>query len=368
MVEASVRPPTEVHVRPMGEGERRTVRAVMRRAFPPLAWLFFSWKRDVLVAEHDGRIIGGVVLDTFPLPRGRQGGFFDWIFTDPQARGLGVGQRLTEAALELFAERGCDEVTACVEGYNTSSSKLFATRGFDLLSPGEQLRRYGLATPLVWWRMFHLPDIGHFVWARPGAVGKPRPALQWVATAVLSVAIMALALWRQSAFGRLELPWLAASMVAVPVLYGLRYAGMRLAARAQGIRTEFRMWESAMTLGLGLALVLGQWYPVPGSLYPEGDRWRYHDMLPRWAPVALAGVLPVLLVGWTTWGALRWANLSPAVRPWVQGLHWVAGTTAFFDGVMAFFPFASYNARRLWDRSRLLWLAVAVPAAVLLFV
>jgi len=352
----------------MDEEERGEVRAVARRAFPPIAWLFFSWKKDALVAEYDGRIIGGIVLDTFPLPGGRKAGFINWIFTEPEARGLGAGQRLTEAALELFAERGCDEVAACVEGYNSSSSKLFATRGFDILSPGEQLRRYGMATPLVWWRMFHLTDIGHFVWARPGAEGKPRPALQWAATAVVSMAIMALSQWRQSSFGSLDMSWLAASMAAVLAVYGLRHAGMLLAARAQGIRTEYRMWESAMTLSLGLALVFGAWYPVPGSLYPEGHRWRYREILPRWTAVALAGVLPVLLVAWAAWGALRWVDVSPAVEPWVASLRGVAVFAAFFDAVTAFFPFTSYNGRRLWDRSRLLWLAVAVPAAALMFV
>jgi len=88
----------------------------------------------------------------------------------PEARRLGVGGQLVEAALRSFEERGCQEVFACVEGYNSSSVNLFAGRGFTILSFGEQLRRYGfLGTLLLWLRTSRLGgDVGHFLWARPG--------------------------------------------------------------------------------------------------------------------------------------------------------------------------------------------------------
>ena len=35
---------------------------------------------------------------------------------------------------------------------------------------------------------------------------------------------------------------------------------------------------------------------------------------------------------------------------------------AFVDAALVFFPVGSFNGRRLWDRSRLLWAAVAAPA------
>lgn len=360
-------------VRPMRQEELTAVRAISRQVSLSSTMMFsamqfFSWKPDVLVAEYEGRLVGGAVLGTYPLPRGRTAGFVSWIFTAPEARGLGAGQRLIEAALELFEARGYQEAGACVEGYNTSSSKLFATRGFGILSPGEQFRRYGWLTPLVWGHTSHLMDVGHFYWARPRPQGKPRPALQWAVTAILSAGILALALWRQAAFGRVQVPALAAAMVAVPTVYALRQLGMVLAAKAQGIRTEYRAWESGLTLGLGLALAFGQWLPAPGSLYPAGDRWTYREVLPRWAPLALAGVLPVLALAWAMWGLARWDGLPPEARLWVVNLRRMAVLTAFFDSVMAFFPFVSYNGRRLWDWNRLVWAVVAAPALVLLFV
>jgi len=46
---------------------------------------------------------------------------------------MGTGQKLIEAALHFFEDKGCEEIMACVEGSNTSSSKLFSTRGFSIL-------------------------------------------------------------------------------------------------------------------------------------------------------------------------------------------------------------------------------------------
>ncbi|MBN1316099.1 MAG: GNAT family N-acetyltransferase, partial [Anaerolineales bacterium] len=137
-------------IRPMQAGEKPAVRKIMQQAFPLVLQWFFSWTPNVLVAERDGELLGAVVFKLFSLPGKREGGLIDWVFTAPEVRGLGLGQRLVEAALEFFDEQGCDEVMACVEGYNTSSSKIFARRGFSILSPGEQFRRYGWSILLVW--------------------------------------------------------------------------------------------------------------------------------------------------------------------------------------------------------------------------
>jgi hypothetical protein len=104
---------------------------------------------------------------------------------------MGAGRRLIEAALDLFDSRGCDEVTTFVEGYNACSSRLFSTRGFSILSPGQQLRRDGPGVLALWARWHRLSDIGHFVWARPGAARPDSPFLQWWRT-LLANALVAL--------------------------------------------------------------------------------------------------------------------------------------------------------------------------------
>src|SRR5215207_3292294 len=160
--------PRAISVRRMGADDEETVKALAARAFSPLESLSFPRSPDALIAERGGELLGAVVLKTFGLPGSgrdadRRGGMMLWLMVDPGARRLGVGGRLVEAALQFFEERGCREVFACVEGYNSSSANLFAARGFTILSLGEQLRRYGLlGTLLLWLRTSRLGgDVGY---------------------------------------------------------------------------------------------------------------------------------------------------------------------------------------------------------------
>ena len=114
----------DVVIRPMGDHERRTVHTIMRRAFPLFDRLAFSWTPNVLVAERGGQLLGAIVLKLFTLPHNRKAGSVAWVFTAPEVRGQGLGQRLVEAGLDFFERQGCDEILVTVEGFNTSSSSI----------------------------------------------------------------------------------------------------------------------------------------------------------------------------------------------------------------------------------------------------
>ncbi len=352
-----------VVIRPMGKDEKGETGRVMRRAFPPSAWLFLSWSRHVLVADLDGHIVGGVIMKLFTPTRGRKVGFVSWIFSDPEARGLGVGQALIEGALAFFEEQGCDEVSACVEGYNSSSAKLFATRGFSILSPGEQFRRYGLGLIPYWWHAFHFIDVGHFLWVKPGAAQPDSPALQWVGTWVVNTLLLWLVAWRQGAFGPRDL-WV--TPLVLLVLFGVRTLAMWAVAKAQGLAVRFRAWESSVPLVAAIALIFGGYFPFPGSLYPEGDRWRYRDLVPKLGPVALAGSLAVLALTGGSWLALQGSPAAALQLPLLM-LFQLGRILALLDTAIAAFPLVSFNGRRLWDWHRPVWALLSVAALVLLF-
>ncbi|MBE0447374.1 MAG: GNAT family N-acetyltransferase [Actinobacteria bacterium] len=350
----------------MQEEEKPGVHAIMRRSFPLIARLFFTWTPNVLVAERDGQLLGATMLKLFPLPGGQKGGLVSGIFTDPSARGQGAGQKLTEAALKFFDEQGCDEVIAAVEGYNTSSSKLFATRGFSILSPGEQFRRYGLKTFIVWARIFHYLDIGHFVWARPGAKRPGSSALQLWGTILTNIAIALLALWQWHGagfFSDVPISFLAVPLV-VTLFLGTRTLGMALAARSQGLAVRYRAWESGFVLSIAIAL-LGGYFPMPGGVYPASDKWRYRDLLPKLAIMALAGILPVLTLTWIVWALRQFGILPPGITPWIDIAIMIGLPLALFDTVLPFFPFVSFNGRRLWDWNRAVWAVLAVVVVLL---
>lgn len=293
MTQVSGADASAITIRPMRRDEKSEVRRQFRQSFPLIQRFFFSWTPDVLVAEHDGKLIGAVVLKTYPLVAGQRGGVITWIFTAPEARGLGAGQRLVEAALDHFQSLGCQEVTACVEGYNVSSSKLFSSRGFSLLSPGEQLKRYGVRILPVWFHIFHFLDIGHFLWANPPAKQADNPFLQWWEALIVNTLITLLVLLRG---GNL----VPQSFVLTPLLYvlllGARWLAMERTAAALGLEVRFRAWETGHLVSLAVALLLGGLFPIPGGAYPLSNQWSYRTLKPKLGRMALAGVLPTLVV------------------------------------------------------------------------
>ncbi|MBL7162319.1 MAG: GNAT family N-acetyltransferase [Anaerolineales bacterium] len=359
---------SNITIRPMQAGEKKTVHGIMRQSFPLIQQWFFSWTPNVLVAERDGQLLGATVLKLFPLPGGRKGGLVYWVFTAPEARGLGLGQRLVEAALRFFEEQGCDEIMACVEGFNTSSNKLFATRGFSILSPGQQFRRYGNRVFSVWVSAFHFIDIGHFLWARPAAERPDSPTLQWWGSVVANALIALLALWRGSGFHGFDPLACLALPLMVIFFFGLRDLAMRFSARRYGLALRYRAWESGLPLSLAIALGAGRLFPMPGAVYPASDRWRYHDLLPRLGSIALAGALPALALTWGAWALSRFGALPPGIEAWLDFAMFVGKPLALFDIALPFFPFASFNGRRIWDRNRVVWAVLAVAAVAVFFV
>lgn len=345
------------------------MKSLAGRAFP-LGNLSFPTSADALVAERNGELVGAVVLRTLSLPGGRRGGVMTWLMTDPGARGLGVGGRLVEAALRSFEERGCQEVFACVEGFNTSSANLFAGRGFTILPFGEQIRRYGfLGTLLLWLRTSRLGgDVGHFLWARPGQLKPDNPALQWWIGALANALVLLLAGWRGNWLGDFDPATLLGVVLIVVMLLGLREGAMRLVAWLRGLSVRHRAWESAFPLSLGAALALGVFFPAPGSVYPRQREWRYRDLLPKLGPVAFAGAAAVLVFAWTAWVLAQFGEPLPGVAAWLSAAHTAGLMLAAFDVLLPFSLFSSFDGRRLWDWNRPAWGALAVAVLGLFFV
>jgi ribosomal protein S18 acetylase RimI-like enzyme len=359
-----------ISVRLLGADDEEPVRALAGRAFSQLESLSFPRSPDALIAERGGELLGSVVLKTFGLPgSGRdgdcRGGVMLWLMVDPEARGLGVGGRLVEAALRSFEERGCQEVFACVEGYNSSSANLFAARGFTMLSLGEQLRRYGLlGTLLLWLRTSRLGgDVGHFLWARPGQLKPDDPALQWWIGVFASTLVLLLAGWWGSWLGGFGPTTILGALVIVVALCGLREGAMRLAARLQGLEVRHRAWESAFPLSIAIALALGMFLPVLGSIYPRQRTWRYRDLLPKLGPMAFAGASAVLIFAWAAWALAQFGGPLSEGAVWLRAAHTAGLMLAAFDVLLPFSLFTSFDGRRVWDWNRPAWGALA--AAVL---
>jgi ribosomal protein S18 acetylase RimI-like enzyme len=87
----------------------------------------------VLVAEHDGRIVGYVFAGLEPMSwkelRG-PAGFIHDVLVDDDARHSGAGTALIEAAIAWLRERGAPRVMLSTAVPNDAAQRLFARLGF----------------------------------------------------------------------------------------------------------------------------------------------------------------------------------------------------------------------------------------------
>ncbi len=357
-------PPNQVTIRLMKEDDKDQVRTMVRRSFHPLKRLSFTFHDHIFVAAgNDGIVFGLVVLQIFTItPNRPKTGKVSWILTDPQMRGLKLGQQLIEKAIEFFKEQGCDQYLAVVEGHNTSSAKLFSTRGFGILSPGAQLRRFGLRIFPLWIKLLLYLDVGFFLWGYPQDPKPDSPKLQWAATYALSALTLLIIALRIPRFG---IEWWFFSLAALAIHFGARHVTMLFVAKKIDMRVRFRMWESGFALSIFIATLFAGYYPIPGNLYPDRSDWRHRDTLPQLGRIALGATISVLVLTWGSW-FITLMTPQPPLLP--QTLLWLGRYLLLFDAVFFFFPFIGYNARRLWDWNKCIWLLIAVAAILVMLV
>lgn len=343
-----------IQIRPMRPEEEPFV----RQSLPFFMRLFSKIPSHVLVADRGGELVGATVPKIFPLPRGRKGGLLLWTFTVPEARDRGLGLRLAYAGNDYLKAAGCDQIFTCIQGYNTASSRLAPGRGFSIMPPGDQFGKYGLRTLGVWAQISHFGDIGGFIWTWPSAAS-PRPTLQWWGSMLANVLVALLALTRRHWLEPVE-P--AAFLLLPPMVLAMlaaRHGAMRWSARRQDVDVEYRAWESGFPLSTLVALIAGRLLPIPGGIYPQGNNWRYRNLLPKLARIAMAGVVPAIVLAGAAGVALRTGALPSTAALAVESLQSVARPLIVFDLLLPFYPFSSFNGRRIWEWNRKVWIVLA---------
>ena len=366
-------------IRPMRPDEHRAVKQLARRAFGILQGSFVKPTDHTFVYELSGDIAGVVAIDTFTYKRNLLGGVVKWLFTDPKARGRGAAAALVDHAVAHLQDLGCHELFTTVEGYNTASSNRFADLGFVPVSPMQQIRRYGLGLLKIGPNTFHTIDLGHFLWARPVSTPTQQQTTQqqttsagggapaWCANVLITAALVALQRLRVGAGDELHAHLVWQLPAAIALVFGVRSAAMKLVARRLGLELRYRIWETGLTLAALVTVLFGGLLPSPGSHYPKPVRWSYQAELSRLSIVAFSGAFAVLALAWLLLAhdASALAG-SPALMSDILALSVLpAQSLLVFEVLLPFFPFSSYNGRRVWDHHRMLWIPLAVGAVAL---
>lgn len=107
-----------------------------------LAAVVTAAANTVLVARVDGRIVGTLTLVMFTIPTGVRAWIED-VVTDEAARGQGVGNALTLAALDVARNGGARTVDLTTRPSREAAGRLYERAGFERRD--SRLYRYTLS-------------------------------------------------------------------------------------------------------------------------------------------------------------------------------------------------------------------------------
>ena len=350
-----------ITIRRMRPGEEKKIRSIARESFPFTAWLFFNHKPTTLVAVKDDKIVAGVVYGRFAYSKEINSGAIYWLFTAPEHQKEGIGKKLIKEAIYKLKVGGCQEIFACIEGYNSSSFKLFNSQSFFKLRFFAQIKRFGLKTFYIWYQTHHLFDLGHDLWyldieedkkklksELEENKRKSRNIKSWLFNVTISSFIMFIALLRTDLID-INIGDIIAIFMAIGVTFGVRDLAGIIAGRGSGLKLEYDIWESGHIISIIMAVFAGGFIPVPGTFYPEGNDWAYQNKLSGLASQSLASAGALLVLGWIL--SFDFINGGK----FIEILLMVVTNMAIFDIALPFFPFVSYNGRRIWDYNKIIW-------------
>jgi len=84
----------------------------------------------VFVARDEGRLVGSLTLVVFSVPTGRRAWIED-VVVDETARGAGVGEALTNAAIEEARRRRVRSIDLTTRPSREAANRLYARLGFE---------------------------------------------------------------------------------------------------------------------------------------------------------------------------------------------------------------------------------------------
>lgn len=360
----------DLKYRPIEPDDRRALKRLAARAFGFTGSGMVSLQKGGHVALDGERVVGATVLKVFTAA-GRRVGLVSWIMVAPAEQGRGIASRLNELAHAWFAEQEVDALLALVEGYNQSSSKLFESRGYRRLTLAEQLRTFGAGTLRVWLASVYVVSIGHFLWYREASTQAAPPTSGPERTRPSSLAGFGAAILINALFMSLvylarglawTMPLAPAAIVGVPaVLIGLRTLVLAVVARARGLKVRFDAWAGGLLLGL-LIGAIGGYVPLPGTVYPRAQSYRYRDVLSAIGPASLAAGLALVLLH----AGLVVLDLPASSPAWLGQMQSFALSLFFpillVDLLLPFFPLWGYLGRQVWNWSRAGWVVLALAA------
>ena len=288
-----------VKVRRMRPGEAGKVRNLLksqtiidgvffRAAFNSGLKEFRKGRGACLIAVMEGEIVGMAVLKLKTV-KGTLHGLIEVVATDKNYRGRGIGKTLITESLEWFEKRGCRDVYALIDKYNSPSWNMVTHFGFSEYTLSSQIRDHSMSSLKLWPLKTYLFGIGVFKMKKQLHGQEKRhksSVMQFIAAWFISSLIwMMAALHDGSAYDLFPYVLFIAgvSMLATELSHVL-------IARWLGLRTVFRVWYPGLLLSIIIVSIGGR-YLAYGSVYVKQTDWSYHKKLRTNGSIYLMGPL-----------------------------------------------------------------------------
>lgn len=341
----------ELVVREMKDNERQTVKKVGKRAFQFFETLFVTAPKRAMVAECDGKIIGGIVYQ-YICAGDKKTAYVAEAFVDPAYHGLGVGKKLYAETFRYLWDQGCDALTALVKDDNVASWKLFTDNGFKRVGLPEGARQLGVMGMIR--QYFSIPlfvavGMDFYMAVKGRDAREKRGSVPQAAAFLLANLLLVFPLWirlfhempdRLLDFGIAYITVLAA-FILPRYIAGLLNRGS----------CRFRLNNGGGFLTMLLSLFEGvlpmnaNWYP---NTYEATAAFRRKLAIPE-------------MVKWCLFIALL--PLAFAQSVYLQAVAQIACPYLIFMSI-PIYPFESLGAGRIFRYSKKLWLVGAVISIV----
>ena len=358
-------------IRAMDKQDARAVLKGQRKAFSPLFGLFLSRPKEGVVAESGGRIVGAVTYKTIPAGKVRVG-YLDIGYVDSGFRGLKLGGRLYEAAMDKLRDEGCEVITAAIRDDNRASWKIMERNGCTIHPFYRLIGKFGLAGALRIGSTAHFPyALGHELWATENAPRRPEqgpeqapdPSRQSPLSALPGFAGINFLLLLLASRGNIYFTLGAMALLAAEILGG------RIGTLGQPARWHLQRPHAGLALSVFVS--------ITGGLLPSNAAWQLTE-----GSYGTAGRTRLLgrtsLFAWIAAWLVTAASFIALARGYLSGLPAEAASGSLNLGLMyliyrslAVFPFESFGGLRVyeWNR-RIFWPAAAVSilTVILIFI
>lgn len=338
-------------IRPIQDGEEKTVVKVGRRAFYFIEALFVTGAKKAMVADYEGKIVGAIIYKPVDS-NGKKIVYIDEAFVDPDYHGYGIGKKLYAETFQFLQNQGFDIITALVKDDNVGSWKLFLDNGFVRASFPEAIKHIGVSGLLK--HHLHTPiafatNMDFYMYASKETIAPKQCNISQLGIFLLVNLLFAFPMWlRLFAKHTDALPaYLGAYATILALVLLPRFFGGIFSKE----KYSFRMNNCGGILTILLSY-FGNVFPMNANWYPNkyenSDSFRRKLAIPELVKWGIFSLLPLL-----------------AFTPYKYTQAIAELSCIFLVFLMIpLYPFDAYGAGRIYRYKKWLWLVTAVVSVV----